>query len=158
MLIVHTFNGQSFCNPVERLKKEHKKPIEPITHKKKNNRTHNSQFAGISTVGQTDDIIRQISPVWSWGSRNVTHACSNERIHFLTNVISKNWLVLTAAHLRGNKRMLHTILKCGCNSIACLIMHRGISIRFPSFGQSPLLPCKLFSMRSLGIISFIFFR
>ena len=44
----------------------------------------------------------------------MTHSYSNKRIHFLANVISKNWLILAAAHLwnktQGSLDQVETVL------------------------------------------------
>ena len=62
----------------------------------------NLQFLGVSTVSKTNFNIWQVSPVWAGRQRNITHAYCNKGIHFLADVIFKDWLVLVTADLVNN--------------------------------------------------------
>lgn len=62
----------------------------------------NLQFLGVSTVSKTNFNIWQVSPIWAGRQRNITHAYCNKGIHFLADVIFKDWLVLVTADLVNN--------------------------------------------------------
>ena len=64
----------------------------------------NLQFLGVSTVSKTNFNIWQVSPVWAGRQRNITHAYCNKGIHFLADVIFKDWLVLVTADLVNNNK------------------------------------------------------
>ena len=83
----------------------------------------NLQFLGVSTVSKTNFNIWQVSPVWAGRQRNITQAYCNKGIHFLADVIFKDWLVLVAADLVNNNiknlywSRIHQILGQGLNTV-----------------------------------------
>lgn len=59
-----------------------------------------SQFFSFGPVRQPDLYVGQISPVRAWGLGNVLHAGMDQGTHLLTDVVTKDWLVLVATDLK----------------------------------------------------------